>query len=475
MNRSGLVARIVGGMSLILLSGSPAKASTVIPPTTCQAANPYVINQSGDYVLNSDLTCSDSTAIVVNVDNVTIRLKGFSIRCWAPPLTLHGDLTYKNSCQGSFYTGSDLGQHIKDCGVWTKGHSNVNIQGPGMIQGFGIGILLDGGGTVSCGSPGASPSPSPSASNVKVQRINVTGPDGRSDVSDPIAGPRPRSFGIIAVNFIENASTCSKWDSDDGHVHGNEIFGNSVDNYTEGIALYNASRVDVHENFVHDNNNAGDNSVSVAPATVCKDAFGNVITCPLLGTPVTTFESHGILVCANDPINPTRAFACTPGRSFRNKVRNNLIVDNGQNSCSGTGCSTTNNTPGPEDESTEQIDGGLSLIGVANKNDVNNNTVIGNNGDGISLRNGADKNRINSNSSLMNTSTDSPYCTGPNMPPNQGCTAAGQPIVPHFWDITFRGAGPNNIINSNNRCLTQTLDVPAGVCGAGQNTTWWQP
>jgi len=178
-------------------------------------------------------------------------------------------------------------------------------------------------------------------------------------------------------------------------------------------------------------------------------------------TTTTTFESHGVIVCANDPSNPTRAFACTPGVSARNKLRNNLVVDNGQNSCSGTGCNT--NPPGPEDESTEQIDGGLSLIGVANKNDVNNNIVIGNNGDGISLRNGADKNRINSNSSLMNTSTDAPY------------TATGQPVAPHFWDITFRGAGLNNTINSNNRCLTQTLDVPAAICGAGQNTTWWQP
>ncbi len=453
MNRSVFVVNALVGMFIILLSGSPAEAATVITPTTC----PYPINQSGDYVLNSDMTCADSTAIIVNADNVTIRLKGFSIRCWALPVTTHGDFTYKNSCQGSFYTGTDLGQHIKDCGIWTKGHSNVNIQGPGMIQGFGIGVLLDGGGTTSCGDSGPSPLPSPSASNLKVQRINVTGPDGRSDMSDPISGPRPRSFGIIAVNFKENASTCSKWDSDDGHTHGNEIFGSSVDNHTEGIALYNASRVDVHENFVHDNNNAGD---SAAAAPVCTTTLG-VTTCVV--APVTTYESHGIVVCANDLSNQTRAYACTFGMSIRNKLRNNLIVDNGQNSCSGAGCSTTTNTPGPENESTEQIDGGLSLIGVANKNDVTNNTVIGNNGDGISLRNGADKNKITSNSSLMNTSTDAPY------------TATGQPIAPHFWDITFRGAGLYNVINSNNRCLTQTSDVPAGVCGAGQNTTWWQP
>ena len=142
MNRSGFVAVVLGGMFIILVSGSSANASTVIPSSpTCQAPNtPYHIMTSGDYVLNSDLTCNDSSAIVVDADNVTIRLSGFSIRCWTSgaatdPTTTPPNVykTYKNSCQGSFYTGTDLGEHVKDCGIWTKGHSNVTIKGPGMI------------------------------------------------------------------------------------------------------------------------------------------------------------------------------------------------------------------------------------------------------------------------------------------------------------------------------------------------------
>src|SRR5207244_3754124 len=235
MNRSRFVASVLGGMSLILLSGSPAKASTVI--ATCGTN----ITSPGDYVLNSDITCNDANidtnagaypgylyAITVNADNVTIRLKGFSIRCSSV-----NPMAYKMSCQGLTKTDSNGGEHLAARGIQTNGRSNVKIQGPGMVQGFGIGVLLCGspGGLPACGAP-----VTPSAHDVKVTKINVTGPDGRSDISDPIAGPRPRSFGIIAKEFIESPSTCPNWDSDDGHTHGNEIFGNSVDNHTEGIA-----------------------------------------------------------------------------------------------------------------------------------------------------------------------------------------------------------------------------------------------
>src|SRR2546426_10039948 len=100
MNRSGFVALVLGGM-FILLSSSPAKASTVI--NTLNSTCPYRITQSGDYVLAADITCEDSLpgtsgdysdGIVVYADNVTIRLKGFSIRCSATG----NSASYKMSC-----------------------------------------------------------------------------------------------------------------------------------------------------------------------------------------------------------------------------------------------------------------------------------------------------------------------------------------------------------------------------------------
>lgn len=100
----------------------------------------------------------------------------------------------------------------------------------------------------------------------------------------------------------------------------------------------------------------------------------------------STFQSHGIIVCAgNDDPNTG---ACTPGTSRRNKISHNLIVDNGQNLDG------------------DFADSGISLVGNVFKNDVYDNMVLQNNGDGISVRHGASDNNIKKNSSLFNTSTD---------------------------------------------------------------------
>src|SRR2546427_845037 len=419
--------------------------------------------------------------LAVGAPNTTIFLNGFSIKCVDPRPSGPDHPTvnsYKFSCQGDFQIS---GGFFADTGIDTCGFSNVQIKGPGMIQGFSVGVRMRGRAptntTGPCGA-GAANLTGPSANNVKVQKLNVTGPDGLSDISDPLAGPRPKSFGILASNFIENPTTCPNWDSDDGHTHGNEIFGSSVENHVLGVALYNASRVNVHENFVHDNNSAGESTICPDPMIPCVTNSGTTTTITDADTIITTecgfgqkCESHGIVVCANFAPGDSRAFACTTGVSRRNKIQNNLVVDNAQNSFG------TSTAPNQTTENTEQVDGGLSLIGNAVKNDVRNNTVLSNNGDGISVRNDADLNRFSSNTSLMNTSTDAPYCTGLNMPPNQGCTAAGQPIAPHFWGLTFRGAGHNNIFNSSNRCLTQSPSsgwIPAGTCNPNDNTTWWQ-
>src|SRR5207253_7597960 len=170
-------------------------------------------------------------------------------------------------------------------------------------------------------------------------------------------------------------------------------------------------------------------------------------------------ESHGIVVCANFAPGDSRAFACTTGVSRRNKIQNNLVVDNAQNSFD------SNTAPEQTNEGAEQVDGGLSLIGNALKNDVRNNTVLSNNGDGISVRNDADLNRFSSNTSLMNSTT-------------QSCVAVGlmTTCTPKFRDLTFRGAGPNNIFNSSNRCLTQSPSggaIPAGTCNANEHHPWW--
>jgi hypothetical protein len=401
---------------------------------------------TGNVTLNQDIVCAYSAVVTtqfglrVGSDHTHIRLNGHSIKCFSAT-------GYKNSCQGDA-DNSPNGCGLT-CGIDTFGYSDVDIQGPGMIQGFTIGVFVYGG-----------PLAGPSANNVKVKKVNITGPDGRSDISEPLAGPRPKSWGILVKNFVENSSSCPNWDKEDGHSHGVEVFGNAVDNHLEGVRLENASRVDVHQNFIHDNNDAGDETTDSLSVTI--DPITGTVTNTATTLIRTPEESHGIVACGNTSNGD--ANNCVIGKAFRNNIHHNLVVDNGQNAC-GT-CQTNHSTttgPGHQAEGTENIDGGISLIGNAVKNDVHSNIVMGNNADGISIRNGATQNRINSNTSLMNTSTDAPY------DPN-----TGQPTAPHFWDITLRDA-PGNTINNNNRCLTQTNDAPIGVCNPYENTTWWQP
>ena len=474
---------VVGRATLVvavLILGTPAAhADSVTYPTMCNNGGVPV---SGKVVLTKDIICMDTgfgsgagavNGLTVGAPNTTIFLNGFSIKCFDPrpsgPLwgPFPGLNSYKFSCQGDFQV---TGGFFADTGIDTCGFSNVQVKGPGMIQGFSVGVRMRGRAptntTGPCGA-GAANLTGPSANSVKVQKVNITGPDGRSDISDPLAGPRPKSFGILASNFIENATTCSKWDSDDGHTHGVEIFGTSVENHVLGIALYNASRVNVHENFVHDNNSAGESTTCLG-VTPCVTNSGTTTTINDADTIISTecgfgqkCESHGIVVCANFNPPDSRAFACTTGVSRRNKIQNNLVVDNAQNSF---GSSTA---PNQTDEGAEQVDGGLSLIGNALKNDVTNNTVLSNNGDGISVRNDADLNRFSNNTSLMNSTT-------------QSCVVIGltTTCTTRFWELTFRGAGQNNIFNSSNRCLTQSPSsgwIPAGTCNPNENTTWWQP
>lgn len=404
----------------------------------------------GNVVLNQDLNCVDLEpgahggvwGLKVDGDNTTIRLNGFSINCF--------DMSgYKFSCQG--------GDPGADYGIDTDGFSNVKIQGPGMIKGWTVGVYVRGF------KPPANTGPS--ARNVKVSKVNVTGPDGRGDISDNLLFPQPRptSFAILVTDFVDTPNTCSRWNDDDGHGHGVEVFGNSVENHVEGIALYNSSRVNMHENFVHTNNDAGE-ATTEGDASVPNSSVS------------TTYETHGIVICANSPFCTTPGGSSPPNISQLNKVFNNLVVDNGQNSYTDASCAGPSYEPGKCN-----VDSGITMIGTALRNDVSRNTVMSNNGDGISVRSGANYNKIRQNTSLMNSSTDqsataaSSTCTTV-LDPFTGmlstvCNAAPPPVQ-NFWDISNRAGGGSNYFDKNNRCLTQESTVPAGVCGPGENDDW---
>jgi parallel beta-helix repeat protein len=143
---------------------------------------------------------------------------------------------------------------------------------------------------------------------------------------------------------------------------------------------------------------------------------------------------------------------CQEGISRRNRIRNNLLADNGQNFLDDI-------TP----------DSAITIAGNAFNNDVSQNTVMGNNGDGISVRDNAGYNTVSSNLAILNTSTDAPYAVDPiTMQP----IAPVEPAMPHFYDTTKRRAGMYNQIKTNNKCLTENSEVDSTVCNPGEKDDW---
>jgi len=81
---------------------------------------PYIITQSGNYVLGGNLTCNDSkgTCIEIQADHVTLNLLGYTLRS----------------------SSSDLNRSIY--GIYAKDRSHITITN-GMVEGFFYGIYLE--------------------------------------------------------------------------------------------------------------------------------------------------------------------------------------------------------------------------------------------------------------------------------------------------------------------------------------------
>ena len=102
---------IIAGLAAALASTGAARAQTQI--ATC----PYAISAPGNYVLAADLTCSGD-GIDVKASNIKLMLNDYII-------------TGPNN-------GSAIGINIS----FKPSYTNIQIQGPGLIQKFATGIYL---------------------------------------------------------------------------------------------------------------------------------------------------------------------------------------------------------------------------------------------------------------------------------------------------------------------------------------------
>ena len=169
------------------------------------------------------------------------------------------------------------------------------------------------------------------------------------------------------------------------------VDGNEVMNQRFGVFLTTAECVKVSDNHIHDNNSQ----------------FG---------------DAHGVDIT----------------NSRNNVVMKNIIERNGANRLSGVS------------------DSGIQLLNGATgdtfNNQIHNNFVSDNCGDGIAVEIDAHDNTISKNAARFNsTSTYGGQCLA---------VADGT-----FFDLAERTPGSGNVWHPNNQCRTNSASIPPGVCG----------
>jgi hypothetical protein len=311
-----------------------------------------------------------------------------------------------------------------NCGDTVSGNvtltANLNCSGPGLIVGASNTLIDLNGFTMSCTNAGGqymgscqnstlTPAPPPlSVVGIKslgFNNVSVRGPGtitGFGVGVELAAGTGLHVNGVTITGPKESVDFLPKRMNAVGVVVGQTkcspptlapvwsatVEFNDISNHMMGVQLTNTSCVLVSGNTIHDN--AG--------------SYG---------------DSHGIDVI---------------GSSY-NTISTNTVTRNGANLGIIGG-----------------VDGGIMLLNSATTgNQVVNNNVSGNCGDGITTRNGAQDNNI-----VLNVAVNNSVST-------LGARYAFAPIGT-FFDVAERNQGPGNIWNANNTCKSQSAGIPGGVC-----------
>ncbi len=243
---------------------------------------------SGTIKVANDLTCVETTALIVGSSNTIIDLNGHRIACVG--------VGYEGSCQGVAH-GVTTPDPSPEDGVFIEGHSNVHVlttKPGGTIAGFDNGIRME------------------RVTEVKIEHLVITGPPRPPA---PFSNPRPFSHGILI-----RGSNCP---DQDGNIHigTGENSGNDLSNANQGIAI-NGNCVHVVHNRVHDNN-----STSSVPSNgiLLNNADNNVI--------------RGNEVFNNGDPTPGDNTEQDGGITLRNESRFNHVTNNVVNENFGDGIS----------------------------------------------------------------------------------------------------------------------------------------
>jgi hypothetical protein len=220
---------------------------------------------SGSVTLTSDLNCSN-TGLTVSAGFTHINLNGHTI-----------------SCTGAGYGGSCQVTH-GPAGIASFHHDFVEITGPGTIDGFALGIVLQSG------------------LGFLVTNVKVTGPPQ----TDVIQNPRPQE----TVGIVIGSTSCF---FPFAPIPSAVLWSNDVSNYNMGIQLSQVGCAIVRENNVHDNNGPADSHGIDVIATTNSLIDRNQV------------HANGGNSSAG---NPDSGITLLAGGSSGNTVANNTVLNN---------------------------------------------------------------------------------------------------------------------------------------------------
>ena len=236
------------------------------------------------------------------------------------------------------------------------------------------------------------------AFEVTINHVTITGPVDYNPPSDVNPG---RSF---AAGINVTAAQCNV---DLPGQHSITIESSDISNQTFGIWMSAVSCAVVNNNDIHDNTGSH-----------------------------KTFFVYGILLSGQGSPWPV---------SVRNLISDNRVIRNGNNAYEF-------NWPGSWLFMYPEFDAGISIQGgTATQNQILNNEVVGNCGDGIEFNTDANNNTVSGNTALDNSTLT-----------YGGRCFAVKPGT--MFDAAERWPGVVNNWSPNNHCQTRSPGVPANAC-----------
>lgn len=177
---------------------------------------------TGLVTLTADMTCNNTSGLLIQSDNVIINLNGHTITC----VSATG---YRGSCQ------------IPTTGV-ALGNAGITIASPGFPPATTLhGVAIVGPGTISGFAYGVQ---AVNAMELLIDHVTVTGPDGPLEADSSEGRSYAAGISLLNIECLPSAGSA---------VPSVIVASNDISNQSTGLYMNTASCVLVEGNNIHDN------------------------------------------------------------------------------------------------------------------------------------------------------------------------------------------------------------------------------